>query len=70
VTVLPTLTDVDTVTEAAEVAAAAPRTRFASQWRTFATPASAPAPAGVAVSVPAPSAAGPAAGPVPAGVAR
>jgi rSAM/selenodomain-associated transferase 1 len=68
VTVLPTLTDVDTVTEAAEVAAAAPRTRFASQWRTFATPA--PAPAGVAVSGPAPSAAGPAAGPVPAGVAR
>lgn len=34
VTVLPTLTDVDTVTEAAQVAAQAPTTRFATHWHT------------------------------------
>ncbi|MFC1436344.1 DUF2064 domain-containing protein [Streptacidiphilus sp. N1-3] len=37
VTVLPTLTDVDTVADAAEVAAQAPDTRFAERWNALRT---------------------------------
>ncbi|MHA6760390.1 TIGR04282 family arsenosugar biosynthesis glycosyltransferase [Streptacidiphilus sp. PAMC 29251] len=47
VTVLPTLTDVDTVSEAAEVAALAPGTRFAARWSALRPPVPV-APAGVA----------------------